>query len=748
MLKLPNLDDRYFNEMVKQSRSMISKLYPEWTDENAHDPGITLIELFSWYAELQQYYANRVTKKLDLKFLNLLGIEPQNVKSSEVYVTFKNVSEQVAIPKGTSILGGGIPFELEHASHLLANSIERIIIHAESELTDATAANKHAGVSYYAFGQKAQKGNQLLIGFHEPLPTGAPIQLYFKLFDQYPILANPVTQESIISPAVDLELSCYVQSDEVAGWKSSTLINDETHQFMFNGSITFQIDAPMVQTTIQGANDMKRYWLRFEIKKGRFEVAPKIDQVLLNTIKAIQQKTYSRFMTYDSSGEAFQTIFFDDYLAYYGRIEVQISEMINADETVWVQWSPVQYTQDYGPEDLVYRVIYDDQEKQVMIEFGDGIHGKIPPIQRRSIRVVLYDSSFESKRELNAVTALPNQQLELKWDYIQPEKLLLQTAVQKADGSIAWVDWHYVPDFFSSTMNDHHITFDLEESILQFGDDIYGKIPIALRDENIRIIQLICGGGSYGNITKGVIDQVDAEDEQLASLAVTNFDYAKDGADRETIDQAKERFFIQFNETQHAITSSDMERIVLQTPGLRIARVKAIPLFRPGLKNYPQQKAIAQVTIVVVPYSEEAKPYVSSGFLATVRTNVEKYRMLTTELHVIPPEYIKITVHAKVVAQPYFKDQKSIVVDALNQLLQPVDRSNRSAGWMFGKTVNKSDIFDVINRISGVIYIQDLWIEAEGVGYVKEQTGDIRIPPQGLVYSGLHSIQLISSTDI
>lgn len=63
MLPIPNLDDRMFEQMVMEARKSIPKLFPEWTDENEHDPGITLLELMSWMTEMQQYYLDRVTEK-------------------------------------------------------------------------------------------------------------------------------------------------------------------------------------------------------------------------------------------------------------------------------------------------------------------------------------------------------------------------------------------------------------------------------------------------------------------------------------------------------------------------------------------------------------------------------------------------------------------------------------------------------------------------------------------------------------
>ena len=47
-LPVSNLDDRTFQDLVREARAMIPHYCPEWTDHDLSDPGITLIELFAW----------------------------------------------------------------------------------------------------------------------------------------------------------------------------------------------------------------------------------------------------------------------------------------------------------------------------------------------------------------------------------------------------------------------------------------------------------------------------------------------------------------------------------------------------------------------------------------------------------------------------------------------------------------------------------------------------------------------------
>jgi hypothetical protein len=76
-LRLPNLDDRPYNDLVAEALSTIPAYAPEWTNHNPSDPGITLIELFAYLTDILLYRLNRVTDANRRKFLKLLtGQEP------------------------------------------------------------------------------------------------------------------------------------------------------------------------------------------------------------------------------------------------------------------------------------------------------------------------------------------------------------------------------------------------------------------------------------------------------------------------------------------------------------------------------------------------------------------------------------------------------------------------------------------------------------------------------------------------
>src|SRR5271165_2999602 len=69
-----NLDDRAFDQLAAEARSLIPRYFPAWTDYNESDPGITLLELFAYFVESLIYQTNRVPERSLERFAGLVGI--------------------------------------------------------------------------------------------------------------------------------------------------------------------------------------------------------------------------------------------------------------------------------------------------------------------------------------------------------------------------------------------------------------------------------------------------------------------------------------------------------------------------------------------------------------------------------------------------------------------------------------------------------------------------------------------------
>ena len=92
-LSVPNIDDRTYEQLVSEARSMIPRYFPDWTDHNASDPGITLLELFAFLLEIAIYQINRVPERTLEHFALLLGIKRKN--GEEIQDTLRRAIEHL-----------------------------------------------------------------------------------------------------------------------------------------------------------------------------------------------------------------------------------------------------------------------------------------------------------------------------------------------------------------------------------------------------------------------------------------------------------------------------------------------------------------------------------------------------------------------------------------------------------------------------------------------------------------------------
>jgi hypothetical protein len=93
MLEELTLDTTTFTVLAERARSRIpAASRGAWTDHNAHDPGITLIELYAYLIEQRVFWLDQVTPALDRALLALLGATPLRARPAQVVVSAQPMS--------------------------------------------------------------------------------------------------------------------------------------------------------------------------------------------------------------------------------------------------------------------------------------------------------------------------------------------------------------------------------------------------------------------------------------------------------------------------------------------------------------------------------------------------------------------------------------------------------------------------------------------------------------------------------
>src|SRR6185295_11710350 len=116
-LPTPILDDRSYQQLRDELVRRIPVYAPEWTDHNASDPGITLIELFAFLGENVLFRFNQIPETTKLAYLKLLRIPMRAAVPARAMLvldrTDSGPGSDLAVPidLGTEVKAGSVSFE-------------------------------------------------------------------------------------------------------------------------------------------------------------------------------------------------------------------------------------------------------------------------------------------------------------------------------------------------------------------------------------------------------------------------------------------------------------------------------------------------------------------------------------------------------------------------------------------------------------------------------------------------------------
>ncbi|MFW0784704.1 putative baseplate assembly protein [Gordonia sp. CPCC 206044] len=181
MLPAPDLDDRHFQTLVDDARRLVRERFPEWSDHNISDPGITLIEAVATMVDQLIYRLNRVPDRNYLKFLDLLGLEMRPASTARTRVTFWLSAPQpqtVEVRTDTEVgtvrtdIAESVVFSTERNLAIVPCSAERVFAApAGTPPTDRSLSLGHGG--FDCFAATPRPDDALLIELSAPVPSCA-----------------------------------------------------------------------------------------------------------------------------------------------------------------------------------------------------------------------------------------------------------------------------------------------------------------------------------------------------------------------------------------------------------------------------------------------------------------------------------------------------------------------------------------------------------------------------------------------
>src|SRR4051794_7721330 len=110
-LPLPILDDRSYQQLRDELVRRIPVYAPEWTDHEASDPGVTLIELFAFLGENLLFRFNQIPESTKLQFLRLLDVPLRPAAAASDIVAFTTqLNGSALVQQEATLRAGSTPF--------------------------------------------------------------------------------------------------------------------------------------------------------------------------------------------------------------------------------------------------------------------------------------------------------------------------------------------------------------------------------------------------------------------------------------------------------------------------------------------------------------------------------------------------------------------------------------------------------------------------------------------------------------
>lgn len=691
----PRLDDLDYTTVFESLRGRIRIVAPEWTDHNDSDPGIALLQLFSHLTEMVGYRLNRVPEKAYIEFLKLVGVKLAPAVPARTRVAFTLTRPERAtgllLPAGTRIKakgGGGKPpeFETDAALDLVPAQVAALVT-TRHELLDIHGPNESGPAP--GTTPKAYAAERLSIAWDgktpklKDMPT-QPVPLFAK--------ANEQTHRTLY---IGLAFNRSSAAGFLGARAALHLQLDDDEQPEEDASVRAGSQPLVLQNAVQNGPALAEYHYYRPPENGA-SVDPWEPLMLL----ADETEGWSR------SGQ----IRFEVPLAMGPVPDAAWEEVVAgvAHPLRGALKTPVDDTPPDVPVSGWIRVRFAIAPRVALrsLNFNTVVASNLETVQDEWIG--------EGNDRAGQVLPLANGNVAaatlrvLSRDIVQPDE---------------WLAWREVADLDTAGADDLVYVLDAEAGTLLFGDGARGRAPRT--GERFLAKSYRHGGGVKGDVGTGAVSQPSGLPAAVGGAF--NVAPARGGRDAETLDAARLRAPRAFARRGRAVTAEDFSDEACQAPGARIARATVVPLRRPYpqghlIGNQPasgvdmEAEAPGALTVVVVPDAPGAYPVPTVGVLTAVAAHLDKVRLLTTEVHVGTPQYVRLHDLQIVVsaASGYTVTAlRESIADTLRTRFHPLTGGADGKGYPFGGSLHHADLVAAVFGVAGVTRVQSLtcWVD-------------------------------------
>lgn len=393
----PPLEARTHDELVQEARRRIARYTPElvlgWTDHNESDPGITLVQLFAWLAQITQERVNQLPERTYRALLDLLGMQVRPAEPAVADLVFDpipGVGQGVFVPAGTRVGappgedGAPVVFETAQPLDVVGAVLAHVLTYDGTAFHDVTALNGPEEGALYPFGERPETGAAVYFGFavppgREPRWRPFPGRLSLRAFEP----AGRDAPAPVACGGAPMVTRATLAWEYLPGpgkaWQPLTVFNDATRALEVGGYLS--LEGPReIREAVLWTVEEPCYWVRLRVDAPDYgERVPRVGFFRFNAVPARHQVTVRDERLGTASGRPGQTLQLRTLPLVPGTLRLEVAD----EGGRMVPWTPVPLFRDEdpgapdplaGPDAQVYVV---DAERGT-VTFGDGRRGAIP----------------------------------------------------------------------------------------------------------------------------------------------------------------------------------------------------------------------------------------------------------------------------------------------------------------------------------------------------------------------------------
>ncbi len=192
------------------------------------------------------------------------------------------------------------------------------------------------------------------------------------------------------------------------------------------------------------------------------------------------------------------------------------------------------------------------------------------------------------------------------------------------------------------------------------------------------------------------------DENKIAFLKLIN---GPDWSLEKPLDEAIRDTVQTLRQSDRAITTADFEALAHQAD-TQVARARCLPRINliSDRPTTPTERP-GYLSMLIV---RGDGPLSSQQVLDKVTAYLEPRRLLTTRISVVEPQYLAVQVQVRLILQPdaIEKTVAAAAIQKLTAFFDPLKGGQQGQGWEFGRAIYISEIYELLDELDGVDYVE------------------------------------------